>query len=121
MRQLLAQERPLVSHLFAAAGLPFDPEALMVTPMSDGGMGSLALGAGYESRKMGRQVAECHFVDKDEVLVSATLNVDSQGEPYEVDMWKVNFEPTVEWPASAAIRSGPPNKSYMDSPSSARS
>jgi hypothetical protein len=88
MRQLLAQERPLVSHLFAAAGLPFDPEALMVTPMSDGGMGSLALGTGYEARKMGRQVAECHFVDKDEVLVSATLNVDTQGDPYEVDMWK---------------------------------
>jgi hypothetical protein len=111
MRQLLVQERPLVSHLFAAAGLPFDPESLVVTPMSDGGMGSLALGNSYESRKMGRQVAECHFVDKDEVLVSATLNVDTQGEPYELDMWKVNFEPTVEWPASAAIRSGPPNNS----------
>jgi hypothetical protein len=111
MRQLLAHERALVSHLFKVAGLPFDPEALIVKPMSDGGMGSLALGTDYESRRMGQQVAECHFVDKDQVLVSATLNVDTEGEPYEVDMWKVNFEPTVEWPASAEIRSGPPNKS----------
>jgi len=112
MRQLLAHERPLVSHLFGAAGLPSNPDTLVVEPMSDGGMGSLALGLGYTSRRMGRQVAECHFVDKDQVLVSATLNVDSEGMPYEVDMWKVNFEPTVEWPASAQIRSGPPNTSF---------
>jgi len=111
MRQLLPHERPLVSHLFAAAGLPFDPDTLVVEPMSDGGMGSLALGNAYTSRRMGRQVAECHFVDKDQVLVSATLNVDQEGMPYEVDMWKVNFAPTIEWPASVQIRSGPPNTS----------
>jgi hypothetical protein len=111
MRQLLAHERPLVEHLFKAAGLRFDPEAMVVSPMPDGGMGSLALGMGYDSRQMGRQVAECHFVDKDQVSVSATLNVDTQGEPYEVDMWKVDFEPIIEWPASAVIRDGPPNTS----------
>ena len=111
MRQLFAHERPLVSHLFEAAGLPFDADTLIVEPMSDGGMGSLALGTGHAARTMGRLVAECHFVDKDQVLVSATLNVDQEGIPYEVDMWKVNFEPTVEWPASAQIRSGPPNTS----------
>ena len=111
MRQLLAHELPLVEHLFGVAGLSFSPEALVVTPMPDGGMGSLALGTGYEARRMGRQVAECHFVDKDQVLVSAALNVDTEGAPYEIDMWKVNFEPTVEWPTRATIRSGPPNTS----------
>ena len=112
MRQLLAHELPLVEHLFRVAGFSFSPEALVVTPMPDGGMGSLALGAGYESRRMGRQVAECHFVDKDQVLVSATLIVDTEGAPYELDMWKVNFAPTFEWPTSATIRSGPPNTSF---------
>ena len=111
MRHLLAHERPLVSNLFELAGLRFDPDALIVTPMSDGGMGSLALGTAYESRRLGRQVAEYHFVDKDQVLVIATLNVDKAGDPFEVDMWKVNFEPTIEWPATAEIRSGSPNKS----------
>jgi hypothetical protein len=112
MRQLFAHERPLVEYLFNAAGLPFNPEVLTVTPMSDGGMGSLALGTGHESRRMGRQVAECHFLDKDQVVVSVTLNVDAAGAPYEVDVWKVNFEPTVEWPASTEIRGGPPNNSF---------
>jgi hypothetical protein len=95
-----------------AAGLPFDPNTLAVEPMSDGGMGSLAVGPAYESRRMGRQVAECHFIDKDQVFVSATLKVDQEGMPYEVDLWKVNFAPTLEWPASAEIRSGPPNTSF---------
>jgi hypothetical protein len=79
--------------------------------MSDGGMGSLALGPNRAARRYGRQLAECHFVDDDQVLVSATLNADSDGVPFEVDVWKVSFGATIRWPLHHEIVQGPPNKS----------
>jgi hypothetical protein len=111
VRQLLSHERPLVEFLFELAGLNVDLDTLLVEPMSDGSMGSLSLGPDRASRKFGRQVAECHFVDDDQVLVSVTLNVDSNGLPFEVDVWKVSFGATVRWPLHNEIVRGPPNKS----------
>jgi hypothetical protein len=111
MRQLLSQERPLVEYLFGLARMSTDFNTLLVEPMSDGGMGSLALGTDHSSRKFGRQVAECYFVDDDQVPVSVTLNVDENGVPFEVDVWKVSFGATDRWPLHHEIVQGPPNKS----------
>lgn len=110
VRQLLPHERPLIEYLFGLAGMTADLHTLLVEPMSDGGMGSLALGADHDSRKFGRQIAECHFVDSDHVPVSVTLNVDSNGVPFEVDIWKVSFGATARWPLHHEIVQGPPNK-----------
>jgi len=111
MRQLLDHERPIVEYLFDQAKLQLNIEELYVTPMLDGGMGSLALGANYESRSLGRELAECHFIDADDVPVSVTLNADSNGDPYEVDVWKVNFQPTIRWPTRDQVHLGPPSTS----------
>jgi hypothetical protein len=67
--------------------------------MSDGQMGSLAISAETtEARKLGRTVAEFQFSDRDGVTVLASLNVDEQGLPMEVDVWKTDFSPLLEIP-----------------------
>jgi hypothetical protein len=69
---------------------------LSVTPLDDGGMGSLRLFPGgdcHDSAVFGRSVAECQFADADGVSVIATLNLDQQGHLFELDLWKVDFSP----------------------------
>lgn len=109
MRQLLDHERPLVEYLFDQANLRLDVSQLEVTPLLDGGMGSLALGRNYEARSLGRTLVECHFVDSDNVPVIVTLNADSSGDPYEIDVWKVDFAPTMRWPSRDQVHLGPPS------------
>lgn len=72
--------------------------SLLVEPMDDGGMGSLRL-----SNKIGsapRIAAELLFTDADGVEVIVSLFVDEDGTPLELDIWKVNYEPVVEIPAT---------------------
>ena len=109
MRPLEPHEIPLVEHLVAAAGVAADLDAIRVTSMEDGGMGSLTIGPVSEQRRFGSQAAECEFDDSDGVLVSATLNLDQSGHLYEIDVWRVDFSPLQQWPTRAAIRSGPLN------------
>jgi hypothetical protein len=109
MRHLLGHERPLAEYLFGLAGIQVDLDALVVKPMSDGGMGSLAIAPFDETRKFGSSPAECHFYDLDGVPVSVTLNLDQHGAPFEIDIWRVDFAPTVGWPPQAELRSGSPD------------
>ena len=114
MRPLLDRERDLVSYLFELAGHYLDAETLCVVPMEDGGMGSLAVAPLGRS---GRFVAsECHFHDSDQTPVSAVLYCDAEGEPCEVDIWKVDFLALVTWPTRAALSPGPPNDSFKPMP-----
>ena len=63
--------------------------------MSDGGMGSLAIAPFDRSRKFGSAPAECHFYDLDGIPVWVVLNLDQDGRPFEVDVWRLDFAPTV--------------------------
>jgi hypothetical protein len=80
---------------------------LCVEEMNDGAMGSLALvpkGSEGTTRSFGQQLASGEFTDGDGVPVSVTLNVDKQGTLFELDLWKVNFKPFVEWPDPTVVR-----------------
>jgi hypothetical protein len=82
-------------------------DGLLVADMDDGGMGSLLLfpsGVGNASRSFGRQLVLAEFQDSDGVLVSVALNLDTQGNLYELDVWKVDFSPLLKWPDPAAVR-----------------
>lgn len=105
-RSLLDHERPLVAYLFELAGLPVDLDALQVAPMDDGGMGSLEFVP--LSRRFGSAAAECHFRDADGALVSAVLNLDPEGLPFEVDVWRFDYAPLVAWPDRADLHAGAP-------------
>jgi len=105
MRKINPQEMPLVSHLFAVAGIGDDLKELLVEPLADGGMGSLAIDRVNTALRFGCCVAQCEFLDADGVKVEAALNCDTAGRPMEVDVWKVNFAPIIQWPEGADIRS----------------
>jgi len=115
MRQLLDHERPLVAYLFELASIAVDLDSLQVAPMADGGMGSLAI-APFGGRRYGSSPSECHFYDSDGVVVSAELNLDESGAPFEVDVLKVDSSPTVVWPVREQIHAGPPNNSFKPTP-----
>jgi hypothetical protein len=80
---------------------------LFVKQMNDGGMGSLSLvprGLENASRLLGKQLVLGEFADSDGVPVSVAINVDSQGQLYELDVWKVDFAALLAWPDPANVR-----------------
>lgn len=74
---------------------------VLVSPMTDGGMGSLRLHFGgrvEQGSAFGRRGAELQFTDADGVEVIASLNLDAKGKPFEMDVWKTDFAPLVQIP-----------------------
>lgn len=73
-------------------------KTLLVASMDDGGMGSLRLaprGKDSGDRRFGGIAADGTYFDSDGVEVLAALYVDSDGQPLELDMWKVDFSSLV--------------------------
>jgi hypothetical protein len=102
-RSATAAELRLLRALVAAAGSEARPEWVepwRVKNMPDGGMGGLTLAprahGSAATRTFGRCVAAVRFRDVDGVEVIASLNLDTQGDPFEVDVWKVDFSPLQE-------------------------
>ncbi|XPF95292.1 DUF6984 family protein [Colwellia sp. RE-S-Sl-9] len=94
VRKLNLAEEEIMSQLLQLANMEVNLKALIVKPLDDGGMGSLAFGPNHENRMFGRQASEYTFEDSDGTKVLATLYLDKEGEIYELDVWKVDFSPT---------------------------
>ena len=76
----------------------------LVEDMQDGGMGSVRfLIPSKSSRHLGKAVATAEYIDEDGVPVSITINVDQDGELYEMDFWKVDFSPLRRYPKISEI------------------
>lgn len=76
-------------------------KGLLVCSMNDGEMGSLRLfpqGQISLNRSFGEQVSDVHFRDIDGVNVIASLNLDNEGNLFELDIWKTNFEKLLKLP-----------------------
>ena len=76
---------------------------IMVAPMNDGGMGSLVIFYDENDNEMadrhfGKQLSECTFMDKDGTQVIASLNLDEDGNLYELDIWKTDFSALIDLP-----------------------
>ena len=92
------------------AGKEFTPgiqaqlSSALVEDMQDGGMGSIRfLPSGNAARRYGGAIAEAQYIDEDGVLVIIVLNVDRDGELYEIDFWKVDFSPLKRYPRVSDI------------------
>ena len=67
---------------------------IKVADMNDGGMGSLRLfpqGSDALDVKFGKRASACQFTDEDGVEVIASLNLDQNGNLYELDIWRTDF------------------------------
>jgi hypothetical protein len=71
---------------------------LKVANMDDG-MGSLLLipkGQNNKNRLFKKQISDVIFKDIDNIDVIVSLYTDQDGFLFELDVWKVNFEPVIE-------------------------
>jgi hypothetical protein len=74
---------------------------LLAHPMNDGGMGSLYLlpkGKITENRILGEQISDFQFTDVDGIAVIASLYLDSDGDLFELDIWKTDFGKLIKLP-----------------------
>ena len=116
MRALLEHERPLAEFLFELACISVDLDAMRVQSMDDGGMGSLRIAPFHAGRRFGSCPAQCHFYDVNGVPITASLNLDQTGAPFEMDVWRVDFKPMRTWPLRADLCAGPANNSLKPGP-----
>lgn len=106
MRKPTLREERLLKRLIETASrtiLPPWKDELWVSPMDDGEMGGLYLfpnGQAHNGRVFGEQVSELQFVDQDGVTVIVSLNVDTQVDLFELDIWKTDFNPLISFPGS---------------------
>lgn len=78
-----------------------------MSPMKDGGMGSLRILKGMAdtgNRRFKTQISDCMFKDCDGVEVVASLNIDENGELFELDIWKVDFSPLIDIPSKDKLK-----------------
>ncbi|MGI4729889.1 MAG: DUF6984 family protein [Janthinobacterium lividum] len=70
---------------------------IMVEEMNDGGMGSLKFVSSTE-KGFGKAIGEITLSDSDGVPVSFTVNLDKQGNLYELDVFKADFSKLKNFP-----------------------
>jgi len=103
LRTLRPEEKTLIEHMLH--GIPQESghraslSSSLVEDLSDGGMGSIR----FESknpgeRRFGEDLCQKKFLDSDGVLILATLSLDNFGQLFELDLWKVDFSPILQFP-----------------------
>ena len=95
-RLLTQREKGLLIELIKRSNIefPVDWESNLLVAPINGSPGSLLFfpqGVSEVGRTLGIQASECLFWDLDDVAVIAALNLDTQGNLYELDMWKTDF------------------------------
>lgn len=106
LRELRPEERELIQFLIAGM-LPEEQinrslASACVSDMRDGGMGSIRFER-PSGRKMETVLVEADYYDLDDVLVSISVNLDINGELFELDFWKVDFSPLKKYPECSEV------------------
>ncbi|MDN3706163.1 hypothetical protein QW060_03380 [Myroides ceti] len=109
LRQITIQEEILLNHLINISNYSIDQnwkEKIRVKFLNDGNMGSLELFVNDdfdEYRFFGKQISECSFFDSDGVKVIVSLNIDTNGNLFELDIWKTDFSPLIKIPTDISL------------------
>lgn len=75
-------------------------EELIVEEMEDGGMGSLRGGVdGEDNRLFSRELAKVDLFDADQVSVFISVNLDTDGHFFELEIFKGDFSPLKKFPS----------------------
>jgi len=108
MRTITIDEFEFAARALASYGV--DPHSIglfkesLVEPMADGGMGSLRFygsNVSQSNRRMSEAIVQGEFNDRDGMLVSFTINLDNNGNLFELDLWRVDFEPLQRLPSQS--------------------
>jgi hypothetical protein len=82
--------------------LPEALEGFRVNDLNDSGMGSVRFV--YENREEEKlkcvTIVRAEYKDIDDVQVSVAINADFKGRLAEIDVWKTDFTPTIEYPSA---------------------
>ncbi|AFL88567.1 hypothetical protein Terro_2670 [Terriglobus roseus DSM 18391] len=71
--------------------------------MKDGGMGSLRF-TGLGPRKMDHELIAVRARDEDGMGLEISLNVDQDGDLFELDIWRVDFKPLLRLPEPGELK-----------------
>lgn len=75
-------------------------EELIVEEMEDGGMGSLRVVVdGEDNRLFSRELAKVDLFDADQVPVFISVNLDTDGHFFELEVFKGDFSPLKKFPS----------------------
>jgi hypothetical protein len=75
-------------------------ENLIVEEMTDGGMGSLRVVIfGEDKRVYSRELAKVDLFDVDQIPIFISINLDADGNFFELDVFKGDFSPLKKFPA----------------------
>ena len=74
-----------------------------VEEMADGGMGSLRF-VDHGVQHMGREAIAVESVDEDGVPLEISVNLDENGNLFELDVWKVDYSPLKRLPEPAQVK-----------------
>lgn len=81
-----------------------------VQEMNDGGMGSLKFEDKKGIKRMSEEIVAICLSDVDGTPLGITLNIDTNGDLYELDVFKADFSPLIAFPTAPYIEL-PNNKS----------
>lgn len=99
MRKLKKNEIELIKKVLSQNPSKLDEfisrsENYLVEEMKNGDMGGLLFMTDKTTeRNLGKTIAEVEMIDEDGIPVMVSLNLDSEGEFFELDIWKVDFSP----------------------------
>lgn len=97
-RYLRPEEKALIKTALGSSIAP-NLDKLKVVDADDGGMGGVRFQTGSSTgRVFGSELARLTYVDVDGIPVSITLNLDSDGNLFELDFWKIDFSPLLTYP-----------------------
>ena len=106
MRTITENEYDFLLRIQSESGKDFHALGLsrqsVVEPLADGGMGSIRFteeSASGSTRRLGSVIVQGEFDDADGVPVSFTINQDDGGKLFELDLWRVDFEPLKQLPS----------------------
>jgi hypothetical protein len=108
--RLLREEEKAVLGVMLGPNIELNLDNIRVTDADDGDMGEVRFNFPNKTQRcFGEQISRAEFFDADGVLVSVTLNLDSDGELFELDFWKTDFKPLLKYPRADQIKisSGP--------------
>tara|TARA_B110000902_G_C14012187_1_gene476912 strand:+ start:291 stop:632 length:342 start_codon:yes stop_codon:yes gene_type:complete len=82
----------------------FNLDNLKVVDVHESEMGSIYIInplVKRENRKINKTIIERQFKDIDGVPISVCINIDTDGCLFELDIWKIDFNPLINYPSCA--------------------